>query len=216
MKPPHARGTLPTREGACPLRGAMGRLLTPNEAAARAGITRRTVMRAIEALHLPAHRDNKNAWKVDADALDAWRASVKPGQYTAPLTAPSTELPPGLPTYDAQANAHAAQVRELETERAALRVELRGLEVERDQLRERLAAAEALMRERVTEMQTQLHERLADAERRMHGRVQEAQVERDRALVDRDRMLALMERITLEASRPWLDRLLARFGRGRG
>lgn len=43
--------------------------ITSNEAAKRAGRSRRTIMRAIETREIDAHRDNRNQWQIDEDAL---------------------------------------------------------------------------------------------------------------------------------------------------
>lgn len=46
--------------------------LSPNEAAKLSGVSRRSIMRAIEAGEIAAHRDNRNQWQIDADALAHW------------------------------------------------------------------------------------------------------------------------------------------------
>lgn len=49
--------------------------LTPAAAAARAGVSRTTIIRALQSQHLRGIRDNAGRWRIDADALDAWRAA---------------------------------------------------------------------------------------------------------------------------------------------
>lgn len=49
--------------------------LTPAAAAARAGVSRTTIIRALQRQHLHGIRDNAGRWRIDADALDAWRAA---------------------------------------------------------------------------------------------------------------------------------------------
>ena len=49
--------------------------LTPAAAAARAGVSRTTIIRALQSQHLHGIRDNAGRWRIDADALDAWRAA---------------------------------------------------------------------------------------------------------------------------------------------
>jgi excisionase family DNA binding protein len=44
---------------------------TPAQAAARAGVSRWTIMRAINSQTLKAHRDNRNAWQITTEDLDA-------------------------------------------------------------------------------------------------------------------------------------------------
>ena len=46
--------------------------LSPQNAADRAGVSRRTVMVAIEKLDLKASRDNRNHWKIQEDDLAQW------------------------------------------------------------------------------------------------------------------------------------------------
>jgi len=56
--------------------------LSPNEAAKQVGVSRRSIMRAIEAGELAAHRDNRNQWKIEADAIAHW-APNEPAQAIA-------------------------------------------------------------------------------------------------------------------------------------
>lgn len=51
----------------------MDRLLTPNEAAQRAGCGRSSIMRALKEGSLQAIRDNRNRWQIDPIELDRWR-----------------------------------------------------------------------------------------------------------------------------------------------
>jgi len=46
--------------------------LSHNEAAKQVGVSRRSIMRAIEAGELAARRDNRNQWKIEAEALAHW------------------------------------------------------------------------------------------------------------------------------------------------
>lgn len=52
--------------------------LSPRQAATRIGCGRSSIMRALSSGDLPAIRDNKNAWQIDAEALDRW-ADKRPG-----------------------------------------------------------------------------------------------------------------------------------------
>lgn len=49
-------------------------MLTPQKAAARAGVSRGTIMKAINDGDLTAFRDNRNRWQIDARDLSAWSA----------------------------------------------------------------------------------------------------------------------------------------------
>lgn len=46
--------------------------ITPNEAAKRTGMSRRTIMRAITKGELVARRNNRNQWQIDEDGLAQW------------------------------------------------------------------------------------------------------------------------------------------------
>lgn len=46
--------------------------LSPREAARIAKVGKSTIMRAIEATHLEARRDNRNQWRIERTALDRW------------------------------------------------------------------------------------------------------------------------------------------------
>lgn len=46
--------------------------ISPAHAAQLKNVSRRTIMRAIEALELKAFRDNRNHWKINTNDLDVW------------------------------------------------------------------------------------------------------------------------------------------------
>jgi excisionase family DNA binding protein len=48
----------------------MGLSLSPEDAAKRVGVLRRTLLRAVQRGELQAVRDNRNRWRVDGDSLD--------------------------------------------------------------------------------------------------------------------------------------------------
>lgn len=48
--------------------------MSPAQAAQAAGVSRWTIMRAIKSHDLPAHRDNRNQWKITAEDLRDWRS----------------------------------------------------------------------------------------------------------------------------------------------
>ena len=52
--------------------------LTPNQAAKKLGISRRTIMRAIEQHNLHAIRDNRNQWQINDTDLAQWAPSNMP------------------------------------------------------------------------------------------------------------------------------------------
>ncbi len=75
--------------------------MSPEQAAQVAKVSRRTIMRAIEALELPAVRDNRNRWKIAPEALDKWANAQwahsgrpdaeSPDSPTAPTEAPTPD-----------------------------------------------------------------------------------------------------------------------------
>lgn len=106
--------------------------MSPTQAAQATGTSRRTVMRAIDAGELIAFRDNRNYWKITAQALKTWADAH---------CAPTEHLP--MPAQAEQANAHlvapSTHMAELQAEREARR----RAEVEAGELRGKLAATEA-------------------------------------------------------------------------
>lgn len=48
--------------------------MSPAQAAQVANVSRWTIMRAIKSHDLKASRDNRNQWRITADALEAWKA----------------------------------------------------------------------------------------------------------------------------------------------
>lgn len=103
--------------------------LSPAAAARLADTSRWSILRAIKAQELPAFRDNRGAWQIGADDLDAWRAD------RARTSAPSVRAHQAH-TGAARAEAEAAALRE---EVAGIRAEAAGLRAEVAGLRDRLA-----------------------------------------------------------------------------
>lgn len=103
-------------------------LLSPKQAADRIDVSRRTIMRAIEAQELPARRDNRNRWNILQEDLDNWATA-----HWA-RTAQRTD--------DAQSSAHPAQPEDA-LELAAARATIVQLEA---RLEDQTAAAAALVR----------------------------------------------------------------------
>lgn len=84
--------------------------LSPAQAAARLGVSRWTIGRALKAGELKGMRDNRGGWRIAPDDLEAWAASRLHGVRT------SADAPPALPA------AHPAEI-----EVAGLRAEVSGL-----------------------------------------------------------------------------------------
>jgi len=99
---------------------SMAGTLTPAQAAQLSGISRWTIVRAVQSGQLKAHRNNRGHWLVERDAFEAWCSAR--GAQGALSVRPGADAPPAP---------------------SDLAAELRGAIVERDQLRERLAEAQA-------------------------------------------------------------------------
>lgn len=107
--------------------------MSPTQVAQATSISRRTVMRAIEAQELTAFRDNRNHWKVSPQAVEQWAlAQCAPSEHAHPM--PTTDPRPAHPAPTPDEGERA-----LEAERQARRM----AEVEAAELRGRLAATEA-------------------------------------------------------------------------
>ena len=106
--------------------------MSPTQAAQATGTSRRTIMRAIEAGELPAFRDNRNHWKITAQALETWASA-----HCAP-----TEHQP-MPAQSEQPSAHLVTPSDHMAELQAEREARRRAEVEAGELRGKLAATEA-------------------------------------------------------------------------
>ena len=103
--------------------------MTPETAAKRAGVSRPTINRALKNRELPARRDNRNRWQIDAIDLDLWSAGRRSGHVDQAMT-----------------TGHDQQLNQLEQARSDLAVTREDLAAARatiDQLKSRLDAAEA-------------------------------------------------------------------------
>jgi excisionase family DNA binding protein len=98
--------------------------MSPAQAAQLKGVSRRTIMRAIESLDLQALRDNRNHWKIDPQALDKWAdAQWALSEHVHPDA-------PTLPTPDL-----AISLARAEAERDVLREQLEQIKEDRDHWR---------------------------------------------------------------------------------
>lgn len=98
--------------------------MSPAQAAQMKGVSRRTIMRAIEAYELKAFRDNRNHWKIDPQELDMWAdAQWAPSGHVHPET-------PTMPSPDLTIPLACA-----EAERDALREQLEQIKEDRDHWR---------------------------------------------------------------------------------
>lgn len=112
--------------------------MSPTQVAQATNISRRTVMRAIEAQELQAFRDNRNHWKITAEAVERWALSQCATSGHIQLL-PTTEQQSAhlVSSFDEGAGQLGAerQARRLaEVEAAELRGKLIATEAERDRL----------------------------------------------------------------------------------
>lgn len=108
--------------------------MSPAQAAHLKGVSRRTIMRAIESHELQAFRDNRNHWKIDPQALDKW-ADVQ----WAPSEHVHLEVP-ALPIHDL-----AISLARVEAERDALREQLEQTKDDRDHWRRLAGRQQSLL-----------------------------------------------------------------------
>lgn len=112
--------------------------MSPSQVAQATGASRRTVMRAVEAGELLAFRDNRNHWKITAQAVEEWALAQSALTGRAPsILISETPHAHVLPTPIGEAESLTAerQARRLaEVEAAELRGKLAATEAERDRL----------------------------------------------------------------------------------
>lgn len=109
--------------------------LSPAQAAQWAKVSRRTLMRAIEAGELPAFRDNRNRWQISPEELGAWASAHWAANGQRPLDAqpcPPVAQLPAKPAQDDPAD-----------DRAAARLTIAQLEARLDERAALVRAAEA-------------------------------------------------------------------------
>lgn len=98
--------------------------MSPAQAAQSKDVSRRTIMRAIEAHKLKAIRDNRNRWKIDPQELDRWADA-----QWAPSESVHSDVPI-VPTPCLEVRLAVA-----EAERDAFKAQLIGVEEDRDRWR---------------------------------------------------------------------------------
>lgn len=98
----------------------VGMPMSPAHAAQSKNVSRRTIMRAIEALDLRATRDNRNHWKIDPQDLDRWAdAQCAPSGHAHPElpTMPTPDLEAKLAVAEAQRDAAIKQLTDVQEDR---------------------------------------------------------------------------------------------------
>lgn len=109
--------------------------LSPAQAAQWAKVSRRTIMRAIDAQELPAFRDNRNRWQISPEALGTWASA----QWASTGQRPPDVQPCPL---DAHPSAQAAKD-DIAHDLAAARLTIAQLEARLDERAALVRAAEA-------------------------------------------------------------------------
>lgn len=114
------------------------KMLSPEQAAAFSGTSRRTIMRAIKSLEIKAIRNNRNHWSIDYDSVVLWAEAVKAGNHAQQF---------------AHQNAHSDELFALRKDNSELRRRAEAAERDRDEWRDQarrdqLALHEAVKRRR--------------------------------------------------------------------
>ena len=68
-------------------------MLTPQQAASRAKVSRGTIMNAIKYGHLSARRDNRNRWQIHPDDLSKWLSDRSDIATVKAVTTDSQRMP---------------------------------------------------------------------------------------------------------------------------
>ena len=69
-------------------------MLTPQQAASRAQVSRGTIMNAIKDRHLSARRDNRNRWQIDPADLSTWLSERSDIAIVKVVNTDSQQVPP--------------------------------------------------------------------------------------------------------------------------
>lgn len=69
-------------------------MLTPQQAASRAQVSRGTIMNAIKGMHLIARRDNRNRWQIDPADLSKWLSDRSDIATVKGVNPDSQQVPP--------------------------------------------------------------------------------------------------------------------------
>lgn len=96
--------------------------LTPNQAAKTLGISRRTIMRAIQQRNLHAIRDNRNQWQIDGTDLAQWAPNEHAktiAQATPTLAHPIHEMQMRIAVLEAKLKSATSTIDDLKTDRDA-------------------------------------------------------------------------------------------------
>lgn len=95
----------------------VGMPMSPARAAQSKNVSRRTIMRAIEALDLRAIRDNRNHWKIDPKDLDRWAGAQCSPTERGHTDLPTSDLEVKLAVAEAQRDAAREQLIDVQEDR---------------------------------------------------------------------------------------------------
>lgn len=112
--------------------------LTPQQAAAKAGVGRTTIVRALSSGELRGIRDNRNRWKIDADELSTW-LSTRTDRSESGQSPSVTRMDTELADARQEIERLAGDVRERDARIEGLTVRLEDVQADRDHWR-RLAS----------------------------------------------------------------------------
>ena len=101
----------------------MSKTLSPAQASKLSGISRWTIVRAIQSGHIDALRDNRNHWKINQKSFDDWcNARGAHSEHAHPDAQPNEQVNV----------AQSVKIAELEVETRMLKEKVSELQVDRD------------------------------------------------------------------------------------
>lgn len=150
-------------------------MFTPQEAADRSGVSRKTIMDAIDSKKLNAIRDNRNRWQIGEDDLKRWMDSRTPRRskatITTPLTAPSADGTVRIAVLEVEASGLRSQLTKSEEEITRLREQLAEVETKAEAevkaVREQAKADKAEMREQLAKVETKAEAEKAELKQQL-------------------------------------------------
>ena len=108
-------------------------MLTPQQAASRAKVSRGTIMNAIKDRHLVARRDNRNRWQIDPADLSKWLSDRSDIATVKTVNLDSQQMPPSdenlirIAALEAELNGKNQRIADLERDRDAWKAQAQEL-----------------------------------------------------------------------------------------
>lgn len=97
-------------------------MLTPAQAAKKAGVSRGTIMNALKNRDLPATRNNRNHWQIQDDDLSKWMAERGDNATVMPVSEPDTELKAQVQVLQAELRGRDLLIEQLKSDLAHARL----------------------------------------------------------------------------------------------